>query len=389
MGSFAFTGHLFPHFGFAKRDTVCIITNRWLSKGRTAPSRYKRTGWILMISNKLLVLIAVYAFLLVIVILIRAKVKRKPEVLWRNLEALWIDLRAWLEHQADVIIFNLYDYGLPWRCVDETVHICLVLIVAIGLLGLLFVTSGVLFPFVEYCLLALARWWYSSLVFLGGLIGMNGDSFATYVNAQILADMVSAAVLAVFVYVIGARLIKKSRRGQGFPTHDLKISGYWRQENDNRTTTLLVKVSNANGDEPAIECRARVTFIGLSWRDIVDIPNASVSHFSEEVQSTNYFKTTSLSFRLPWEHDELYQTILSGESALLPILTFVPDDDATPQHFGIRCINDERTPHVELGVALRPLRQYGTIRITPKQGRYHEQEFQVHPVQRQDWQISA
>jgi hypothetical protein len=230
------------------------------------------------------------------------------------------------------------------------------------------------------------------LAFVGNKLGLSGKDFATYIIGQILADIISAVIIFVVAGLLGLLLIGKFRQGLQFPTHDISIEGRLTSETEeDNVTTYYVKVSNENGDEPAPECRARITFNGLTWRDIVDIPSLKTqySSTSKEFRSTNYFRTTKLSFRLPWRNGGDRQTILSGDYELLPVLKLIPATEDVPEHFEVPYIVAGPVFQIGVGVCLRPLHEYGEIRIIPSRGRFRRMRFSVEQDSGGEWVVAT
>jgi len=311
-----------------------------------------------------------------------------------QLEKVWIDLRAKVDRRSDTAICFLYDHGGTWRCLDAQVT------AVVGAIALLLFLLFLLVPTitaVEGISAAIARTCYSLLYDWGisyiGMTAENSTSFAIYVEAQFVADILSALVIALFVYVFGRRIVRRFQRP--FPTNDLKILEAVPQPNQDGSTTYSVWVSNEEGDEAANNCRARVCFKGLSWRDIVDIPNALYPQDSATFEGTNYFKTVDVWLTLPWGTNLRDQTLRSGQApALLPIVTLVPHRGDIPEHFEVRCVVDDPDPismgyTVQLAMGLRTLRQYGIIRILPSQGPYCQGSFVVKRVPEQHWAVSV
>jgi len=232
------------------------------------------------------------------------------------------------------------------------------------------------------------------LVNLGTSLGFDGQTFADYVSADILADLVSAVI----IFVVGALLAwfwyGKFRQG-GFPTHDITVIGEKETHTEsNGEITYYVKVSNEEGDESAQGCTARITLTGLTRHDIVDVPEAIYSSQSDKFRSTNYFKRTDLSFKIPWEHGAHWVDILSGDSALLPVMKFIPARPGVPEHFEVSCLTETTaqgnlSQTVAVGVCLRPLHQFGKIRIIPSKGRFREEQFSMTRLGKRNWRVKV
>jgi len=294
-----------------------------------------------------------------------------------------------MESAANFVFAYLYDANLPWRSIRIIVKI-LIAILVLGFVYFDLVPSAIsyIMPFLRF-LLGLSRETVGGLVFLGNKLGLSSE-FATYITAQVLADLVSVVVIAFIAIIGGYLLYGKIQRGLQFPTHNIRIEKRQVTRTDeNGVTTLYVRVSNEDGDEPAINCGARIVFNGITWRDIVEVPSARTEYSVARLKPiTNYFKTTSLRFELPWEDGLPKRTLLSGDDALLPVLKLVPARNGVPEHFEVPSIvwtlpykGVPSLPDVRVGVCLRPLTEYGLIRIVPERGRFRRTKFTVYESQ--------
>lgn len=272
------------------------------------------------------------------------------------------------------VIDILYQNGLPWRRIANSLKI-FVATLSFFLILLAVIYGLNLVVQVLELLAFLIGWAFRMLAYLGDSVGLIGADFATYVAAQVVADIVFVFLAAIATLLLLGRV----QRGLQFPTHKIRITGGYSRTDEDGVITYYVKVSNEEGDEPAPYCRARITFRGLTWRDVADIPNGNAQYCtnSPELMHTNYRKTTTLPFLLPWEDGGIVHTILSGDYAHLPILRLFRETDIL-EHFEVPCIID--TPHGKdtgVGVCLKPLGQRGEIRIVPERGRFQAKRFSI------------
>ncbi|MGO9643390.1 MAG: hypothetical protein ACLPY5_01440 [Candidatus Bathyarchaeia archaeon] len=277
----------------------------------------------------------------------------------------------------------LYRHGVPWRRIKEIIEflILLAVTVSIGLFVLANLTQ--LLNFLKNSV----RGVISDLIFLGRKLGLVGTDFATYASAQVLADFISAVIFFVGTVILGYIFLGKIRQGLQFPTHDIKIVGSQPSHTESDgVTTYYVRISNENGDEPALNCRARIKFTGITRRDMVDIPNNCARYFSssDQLRETNYFTTTEISFQLPW-----LESILSGDFQLLPVLKYFPAMRGMPEHFEVPRLADPEPPFSGVGVCLKPLHYYGEIRIIPERGRYRSENFSITGRRGRDWTVKT
>jgi hypothetical protein len=232
------------------------------------------------------------------------------------------------------------------------------------------------------------------LAFLGNKLGLSSE-FPTYITAQVLADLISAVIIAFVAVILGYLFYGRIQRGLQFPTHNIQVEKRQvTRRDENGVTTFYVRVSNDDGDEPAINCDARITFSGITWRDIVDVPSLKTEYSIAKLKPiTNYFRTTTLRFELPWEDKLPKHTLLSGDDAMLPVLRLVPARNGVPEHFEVPSIvwtlpykGFPSVPDIQVGVCLKPLTEYGVIRIVPEKGRFRRANFSVYQYQDQ-WMV--
>jgi hypothetical protein len=288
---------------------------------------------------------------------------------------------------------GIYDWlikkGLPWRRVLHDLIIAIAITILIILVGLIIIVLVllVLYPSVVQSVLEQE---VNYLTALGNRLGLNGQEFSTYISAQVLADLISAVVIFVIGGILAYVFFGKFWR-RDYPTHDIKIYGNQpEQVVDDGRRILFVLVSNNKGDEAANDCKARVTFKGLTWRDVVDLPKSSAlySSHSRELASTNYFSRSDLAFNIEWAGAHTHQTILSGEAALLPIIWLVPARESTPEHFEIRCWRGDKRIARDLAICLKPFPQRIEVKILPSGGKYRSGRFVIHKPE-DSWTIST
>jgi hypothetical protein len=280
---------------------------------------------------------------------------------------------------ANLTVNFLYNKGLPWRRLALAVWVIFLIGIAFAILWNLESLAIILTRIWTY-LVHLLLEEVNGLTLLGNKLGLVGKDFATYVSAQVLADIIGAVVVFVLAAIAGFLLFGKFRQGLEFPTHKIRLNGRYSLEPEvDGVRTFSVKVSNEQGNDPAFNCRARITFKGLTWRDVVDIPNVRTQYsaHSREFNKTNYFKTVDLSFRLPWPDRRFVNTIFSGDYQPLSVLRLVPERDGIPEHFAVPCFTDTLNTQIGIGICLKPLYQCGEIRIIPEKGRYRSNSFSV------------
>jgi len=265
--------------------------------------------------------------------------------------------------------------GVPWRRLVHDFRLAVVITSFCAILGLLGIFLGAL-VLQPSSVLTFVAWGLDGLATLGNRLGLYGKELSTYVVAQVIGDIVSAVVIFVIGVILAYVYFGRFLRG-GIATHDIRIKGRQQEQVSDTGVTLYVLVSNNKGDEPANNCKARVTFTRLTRRDVLDLPQSDAQYTSQsrEFASTNYFSSTDIAFNIEWEGSHAYQTILSGDYAMLPVVRLIPARGDIPEHFEVQSWFHFRGDRVgrRLGICLRPHQQLIEIRIFPSEGKYRKQ----------------
>jgi len=315
---------------------------------------------------------------------------------WRPLHRLYRRLLHQWTLFTNRMAEQLYRRGMPWRRVKAILALpCFLGVACLAFLAFISRSEQITVGLnqLQAEILAGLDEAVHLLTVLGNRLGLFED-FATYVSAQVLADIVSAIALFLLAGFLGLIFLGRFRQKLQ-SSADIRILGEQLNETDRQSgiTTFFVNISNRTGDESAPRCRARLDLTEITWRDIADDPSVTPQHTVAELRPyTNYMSTHTLSFRLVWRGDHTRRTILSGDNAMLPVFQLIPPRNGVPQHFEVHCIDEDEesdmvTPNT--GVCLHPLHYYGQIRIIPEHGKYSKADFTLKPDAAGSWTITA
>jgi len=187
------------------------------------------------------------------------------------------------------------------------------------------------------------------------------------INASELVTIIAATfVVSVGAAIVG--LIRGPLRVSNLPSPLIAIrdgDSYYHEESDSRVHALVV--SNY-GETAAIACQARITFIDIEQRDIIDIAGMSAKFTHENFKSI-------IKSELRWNTGLKEVTIRSGDNIELEVLRTVEARIDVIEHFEVPSDEGWRS----MTVMLAPHRYYGEIRVVPLNGKFCATSFEIRP----------
>jgi hypothetical protein len=249
--------------------------------------------------------------------------------------------------------------------------------IGIGILVLAFLVLAALDglqPQALQFLSLLTKGWIDLLESFALSFGLNGPELATIVSA----DLIVVIMTGILNFLIWKRIVSSDSQSQHA---NLRIFfGSRADTTDGAKYTL--RVSNADGEDAATECRAVAIFRDIEARDIVDHPKANATY-----DRTNF--KSELRIQLPWVDIRPTWTLLSGDEgydAPLQVMRVVQAKDSVPAHFEILCTSTFRgVPSSGTAVCLNLKHYYGKIKIHPQRGKFKEFPFTIKPNSNKEW----